>query len=80
MATSICFLWLWNVSTAIVLSCAGLLGSVYYQIFMSLKGTVLRSNLYAIYGMSICLKGIRSVTSEDIILPPLWKLLMIHCL
>nr|YP_010555566.1 RNA polymerase alpha subunit [Engelhardia hainanensis]UYR22315.1 RNA polymerase alpha subunit [Engelhardia hainanensis]WNI01318.1 RNA polymerase alpha subunit [Engelhardia hainanensis] len=41
-----------------------------HEIFMNLKEIVLRSNLYGIRGASICVKGPRSITAQDIILPP----------
>lgn len=41
-----------------------------HEILMNLKEIVLRSNLYGIRGASICVKGPRSVTAQDIILPP----------
>ena len=41
-----------------------------HEILMNLKEIVLRSNLYGISGASICVKGPRYVTAQDIILPP----------
>nr|YP_009430747.1 RNA polymerase alpha subunit [Juglans cinerea]YP_009430913.1 RNA polymerase alpha subunit [Juglans major]YP_009430996.1 RNA polymerase alpha subunit [Juglans nigra]WDE75343.1 RNA polymerase alpha subunit [Juglans microcarpa]ASM81976.1 RNA polymerase alpha subunit [Juglans cinerea]ASM82142.1 RNA polymerase alpha subunit [Juglans major]ASM82310.1 RNA polymerase alpha subunit [Juglans nigra]QBG39925.1 RNA polymerase alpha subunit [Juglans nigra] len=41
-----------------------------HEILMNLKEIVLRSNLYGIRGASICVKGPRSITAQDIILPP----------
>uniref|UniRef100_A0AAU6QCT2 DNA-directed RNA polymerase subunit alpha n=1 Tax=Engelhardia anminiana TaxID=3136880 RepID=A0AAU6QCT2_9ROSI len=41
-----------------------------HEIFMNLKEIVLRSNLYGIRGASICVNGPRSITAQDIILPP----------
>jgi DNA-directed RNA polymerase subunit alpha len=40
------------------------------EILMNLKEIVLRSNLYGIRSASIRVKGPRSVTAQDIILPP----------
>nr|YP_009458721.1 RNA polymerase alpha subunit [Fagus engleriana]YP_010261496.1 RNA polymerase alpha subunit [Fagus longipetiolata]YP_010305437.1 RNA polymerase alpha subunit [Fagus lucida]YP_011018046.1 RNA polymerase alpha subunit [Fagus hayatae]WPW47807.1 RNA polymerase alpha subunit [Fagus crenata]WQM57055.1 RNA polymerase alpha subunit [Fagus japonica]AQW41527.1 RNA polymerase alpha subunit [Fagus engleriana]QNU39915.1 RNA polymerase alpha subunit [Fagus engleriana]UEN68172.1 RNA polymerase alpha sub len=41
-----------------------------HEILMNLKEIVLRSNLYGLRSASICVKGPRSVTAKDIILPP----------
>ena len=45
-----------------------------HEILMNLKEIVLRGNLYGIRGASICVKGPRSVTAQDIILPPSMKI------
>nr|QBC72780.1 RNA polymerase alpha subunit [Talinum caffrum] len=41
-----------------------------HEILMNLKEIVLRSNLYGTCEASICVKGPRCVTAQDIILPP----------
>ena len=41
-----------------------------HEILMNLKEIVLRSNLYGTRDASICVKGPRYVTAQDIILPP----------
>nr|YP_009111513.1 RNA polymerase alpha subunit [Erodium crassifolium]AHH24725.1 RNA polymerase alpha subunit [Erodium crassifolium] len=41
-----------------------------YEIVMNLKEIVLRSNLYGTHDASICVRGPRDVTAQDIILPP----------
>nr|YP_009557421.1 RNA polymerase alpha subunit [Kewa sp. GY-2019]QBC72132.1 RNA polymerase alpha subunit [Kewa sp. GY-2019] len=41
-----------------------------HEIFMNLKEIVLRSNLYGTCEASICVRGPRCVTAQDIILPP----------
>nr|UXL84489.1 RNA polymerase alpha subunit [Stylosanthes scabra] len=41
-----------------------------HEILMNLKEIVLRSNLYGTRDASICIKGPRYVTAQDIILPP----------
>ena len=41
-----------------------------HEILMNLKEIVLRSNLYGTYDASICVKGPRYITAQDIILPP----------
>uniref|UniRef100_A0AAU6MVH8 DNA-directed RNA polymerase subunit alpha n=1 Tax=Fuchsia x standishii TaxID=3144444 RepID=A0AAU6MVH8_9MYRT len=41
-----------------------------HEILMNLKEIVLRSNLYGTSNASICVKGPRCVTAQDIILPP----------
>nr|YP_009967459.1 RNA polymerase alpha subunit [Typhonium blumei]QIS89631.1 RNA polymerase alpha subunit [Typhonium blumei] len=41
-----------------------------HEILMNLKEIVLRSNLYGIRDASICVKGPRYITAQDIILPP----------
>nr|WVK97336.1 RNA polymerase alpha subunit [Erodium stephanianum] len=41
-----------------------------YEIVMNLKEIVLRSNLYGTRDASICVRGPRDVTAQDIILPP----------
>nr|YP_010827721.1 RNA polymerase alpha subunit [Santalum boninense]WFF44595.1 RNA polymerase alpha subunit [Santalum boninense] len=41
-----------------------------HEILMNLKEIVLRSNLYGTYDASICVKGPRYVTAQDIISPP----------
>lgn len=41
-----------------------------HEILMNLKEIVLRSNLYGTCNASICVKGPRCVTAQDIILPP----------
>nr|QWE50422.1 RNA polymerase alpha subunit [Rourea microphylla] len=41
-----------------------------HEILMNLKEIVLRSNLYGTHDASICVKGPRYVTAQDIILPP----------
>lgn len=41
-----------------------------HEIIMNLKEIVLRSNLYGTCEASICVKGPRCVTAQDIILPP----------
>nr|YP_004221953.1 RNA polymerase alpha subunit [Erodium carvifolium]ADU58178.1 RNA polymerase alpha subunit [Erodium carvifolium] len=41
-----------------------------YEILMNLKEIVLRSNLYGTRGASICVRGPRDVTAQDIVLPP----------
>nr|YP_009861236.1 RNA polymerase alpha subunit [Orontium aquaticum]QIU82927.1 RNA polymerase alpha subunit [Orontium aquaticum] len=41
-----------------------------HEIFMNLKEIVLRSNLYGARDASICVKGPRYITAQDIILPP----------
>nr|YP_009556780.1 RNA polymerase alpha subunit [Stegnosperma cubense]YP_009567827.1 RNA polymerase alpha subunit [Stegnosperma halimifolium]QBC70206.1 RNA polymerase alpha subunit [Stegnosperma cubense]QBE88100.1 RNA polymerase alpha subunit [Stegnosperma halimifolium] len=41
-----------------------------YEILMNLKEIVLRSNLYGTCEASICVKGPKCVTAQDIILPP----------
>nr|YP_009442263.1 RNA polymerase alpha subunit [Iodes cirrhosa]ATN95323.1 RNA polymerase alpha subunit [Iodes cirrhosa] len=41
-----------------------------HEILMNLKEIVLRSNLYGTCDASICVKGPRYVTAQDIILPP----------
>nr|YP_010175899.1 RNA polymerase alpha subunit [Scleromitrion brachypodum]QSM34993.1 RNA polymerase alpha subunit [Scleromitrion brachypodum] len=48
---------------------AGIQESV-HEILMNLKEIVLRSNLYGTCDASICVKGPRSVTAQDIVLPP----------
>nr|YP_009756754.1 RNA polymerase alpha subunit [Trophis scandens]QCA41380.1 RNA polymerase alpha subunit [Trophis scandens] len=48
---------------------AGIQESV-HEILMNLKEIVLRSNLYGTRDASICVKGPRYVTAQDIILPP----------
>nr|QBE88831.1 RNA polymerase alpha subunit [Pharnaceum aurantium] len=48
---------------------AGIQDSV-HEILMNLKEIVLRSNLYGTSKASICVKGPKWVTSQDIILPP----------
>nr|YP_010361212.1 RNA polymerase alpha subunit [Cratoxylum sumatranum]UNQ86772.1 RNA polymerase alpha subunit [Cratoxylum sumatranum] len=40
-----------------------------HEILMNLKEIVLRSNLYGTHNASICVKGPREVTAQDIILP-----------
>nr|YP_010959223.1 RNA polymerase alpha subunit [Hypericum perforatum]WNE39671.1 RNA polymerase alpha subunit [Hypericum perforatum] len=40
-----------------------------HQILMNLKAIVLRSNLYGTHTASICVKGPREVTAQDILLP-----------
>nr|YP_008994321.1 RNA polymerase alpha subunit [Melianthus villosus]AGS13039.1 RNA polymerase alpha subunit [Melianthus villosus]AKF43071.1 RNA polymerase alpha subunit [Melianthus villosus] len=46
-----------------------------HEILMNLKEIVLRSNLYGTSNASICVKGPRSVTAQDIILPPYVKII-----
>jgi len=41
-----------------------------HEIFTNLKEIVLRSNLYGVRDASICVRGPRYVTAQDIILPP----------
>nr|YP_009556532.1 RNA polymerase alpha subunit [Rhabdodendron amazonicum]QBC72534.1 RNA polymerase alpha subunit [Rhabdodendron amazonicum]QBE88184.1 RNA polymerase alpha subunit [Rhabdodendron amazonicum] len=41
-----------------------------HEILMNLKEIVLRSNIYGTCDASICVRGPRSVTAQDIILPP----------
>nr|YP_010454316.1 RNA polymerase alpha subunit [Thesium chinense]QYF09505.1 RNA polymerase alpha subunit [Thesium chinense] len=41
-----------------------------HEILMNLKEIVLRSNLYGTCNASICVKGPRYVTAQDIVLPP----------
>nr|QVS97406.1 RNA polymerase alpha subunit [Chloranthus henryi] len=41
-----------------------------HEIFMNLKEIVLRSNLYGTHNASICVRGPRYVTAQDIISPP----------
>lgn len=41
-----------------------------HEILMNLKEIVLRSNLYRTYDASICVKGPRYITAQDIISPP----------
>ncbi|KEH17724.1 DNA-directed RNA polymerase subunit alpha [Medicago truncatula] len=41
-----------------------------HEILMNLKEIVLRSNLYGVRDASICVKGPRYITAQDIILPP----------
>nr|QGQ56184.1 RNA polymerase alpha subunit [Monimopetalum chinense] len=41
-----------------------------HEILMNLKEIVLRSNLYGLQNASICIKGPRYVTAQDLILPP----------
>nr|YP_009569056.1 RNA polymerase alpha subunit [Ancistrocladus tectorius]QBC66365.1 RNA polymerase alpha subunit [Ancistrocladus tectorius] len=41
-----------------------------HEILMNLKEIVLRSNLYGTFDASICVRGPRCVTAQDIILPP----------
>ena len=41
-----------------------------HEILMNLKEIVLRSNLYGTYDASICVKGPRYITAQDIISPP----------
>lgn len=41
-----------------------------YEILMNLKEIVLRSNLYGVRDASICVKGPKSITAQDIISPP----------
>nr|YP_009861322.1 RNA polymerase alpha subunit [Stylochaeton bogneri]QIU83013.1 RNA polymerase alpha subunit [Stylochaeton bogneri] len=41
-----------------------------HEILMNLKEIVLRSNLYGTQDASICVKGPRNITAQDIILPP----------
>nr|YP_003934306.1 RNA polymerase alpha subunit [Monsonia speciosa]ACH47366.1 RNA polymerase alpha subunit [Monsonia speciosa]ADJ66441.1 RNA polymerase alpha subunit [Monsonia speciosa] len=48
---------------------AGIKESI-YEILMNLKEIVLRSNLYGTRDASICVRGPRDVTAQDIILPP----------
>nr|QBE88748.1 RNA polymerase alpha subunit [Hypertelis spergulacea] len=48
---------------------AGIQESV-HEILMNLKEIVLRSNIYGTRKASICVKGPKCVTSQDIILPP----------
>ncbi|WMV52141.1 hypothetical protein MTR67_045526 [Solanum verrucosum] len=40
------------------------------EILMNLKEIVLGSNLYGTFDASICVKGLRYVTAQNIILPP----------
>ena len=40
------------------------------EILLNLKEIVLRSNLYGVRDSSICVKGPRYITSQDIIFPP----------
>ena len=40
------------------------------EILLNLKEIVLRSNLYGVRDASICVKGPRYITAQDIILPP----------
>ncbi|KAF0925348.1 hypothetical protein E2562_016039, partial [Oryza meyeriana var. granulata] len=40
------------------------------EILLNLKEIVLRSNLYGVRDASICIKGPRYITAQDIILPP----------
>jgi DNA-directed RNA polymerase subunit alpha len=40
------------------------------EILLNLKEFVLRSNLYGVRHASICVKGPRYITAQDIILPP----------
>nr|AXR87684.1 RNA polymerase alpha subunit [Paederia scandens]AXR87767.1 RNA polymerase alpha subunit [Paederia scandens]AXR87851.1 RNA polymerase alpha subunit [Paederia scandens]AXR87935.1 RNA polymerase alpha subunit [Paederia scandens] len=41
-----------------------------HEVLMNLKEIVLRSNLYGTRDASICVKGPRNITAQDIILPP----------
>nr|AKZ23836.1 RNA polymerase alpha subunit [Silene antirrhina] len=41
-----------------------------HDILMNLKEIIVRSNLYGTYEASICVRGPRCVTAQDIILPP----------
>nr|YP_010193652.1 RNA polymerase alpha subunit [Zostera japonica]QZQ52872.1 RNA polymerase alpha subunit [Zostera japonica] len=41
-----------------------------HEILMNLKEIVLRSNLYGVRDASICVKGPKSITAQDIISPP----------
>nr|YP_010923045.1 RNA polymerase alpha subunit [Halodule uninervis]WJZ45448.1 RNA polymerase alpha subunit [Halodule uninervis] len=41
-----------------------------HEILMNLKEIVLRSNLYGVRDASICVKGPKCITAQDIILPP----------
>uniref|UniRef100_A0A1D1Y5L3 DNA-directed RNA polymerase n=1 Tax=Anthurium amnicola TaxID=1678845 RepID=A0A1D1Y5L3_9ARAE len=41
-----------------------------HEVLMNLKEIVLRSNLYGTRDASICVKGLRYITAQDIILPP----------
>lgn len=46
-----------------------------HEILMNLKEIVLRSNLYGICDASICVKGPRYITAQDIISPPSVKII-----
>ncbi|RCV04520.1 hypothetical protein SETIT_1G007500v2 [Setaria italica] len=45
-------------------------GKSMQEILLNLKEIVLRSNLYGVRDASICVKGPRYITAQDIILPP----------